>query len=170
MTSKGSNALSRKSSKGRRRLDRPFPPEVVKKANAIAGAYKLLLDPQPSGSFVGRALEFPTVFERGADAEECVRNTRQALSVALAALLEIGQRPPMPASEAGRQAQINIRVSLEEKERLAESARQAGFRGVSDFVRAAALTATADAFAALPGRRAAARGGTHRSVARRRTG
>ncbi len=56
-------------------------------------------------------------------------------------------------------------VSLEEKERLAESARQAGFRGVSDFVRAAALTATTDAFAALPGKRGrAGRAGTRRKT------
>jgi predicted RNase H-like HicB family nuclease len=163
MTSSGSSASSRRSSKGRRRLDRPFPPEVFKKADAIASAYKLLLEPQHGGEFVGRALEFPTVFERGGSAEECVRNTRQALSVAVAAMLELGQRPPMPASEAGRQAQINIRVSLEEKERLAESARQAGFRGVSDFVRAAALTASADAFGALPGKSArTTRAGTRR--------
>jgi uncharacterized protein (DUF1778 family) len=82
----------------------------------------------------------PTVFADGPTADQCVRATREALTAAVATMLEMGLRPPAPAAKGARQAQINVRLTAEEKLILEDSARRAGFRGVSDFVRAAALS------------------------------
>lgn len=54
-------------------------------------------------------------------------------------MLEMGEKPPAPASEALRGVQLNIRLTYEEKLLLEAAARRDGFRSVSDFVRAAAL-------------------------------
>jgi hypothetical protein len=75
----------------------------------------------------------------GKTPDECVRNTRDILTTAVAYLLETSQVPPVPASENKRTEQINIRLTVEEKLRLEEAARSKGFRGLSDFVRNASL-------------------------------
>jgi uncharacterized protein (DUF1778 family) len=46
----------------------------------------------------------------------------------------------MPASAGRRQRQLNIRLTEDENLRLEEAARRQGFRGVSDYVRFAALS------------------------------
>jgi hypothetical protein len=71
--------------------------------------------------------------------EQCCTDTREALTVAVATMLECGQSPPSPASEKKRDTQVNIRLTAEEKLRLVRSASNLGFDGVSDFVRYAAL-------------------------------
>ena len=53
---------------------------------------------------------------------------------------EQGETPPPPAGEGARTEQVNIRFSAEERLALETAARQQGFRGVSDYVRAAALS------------------------------
>jgi len=139
MISKRSNGSSRV------RADRgvvpsgPFAPAIERRARELAKAYRLILEADGKGGFVGRALELPTVFDRGPSADECVRNTRTALTVAVGTMLELGQRPPAPCAQGVRQAQINIRLSAEEKLLLEESARRSGFRGVSDYVRSMVL-------------------------------
>jgi len=54
-------------------------------------------------------------------------------------MIENGQRMPVPESEEQRTEQINLRLTRSEKYRLEDSARRGGFRGVSDYVRSAAL-------------------------------
>jgi hypothetical protein len=85
-------------------------------------------------------LELPNVFADGETASECVTAIREALEVATATMIEMGDKPPPPANEAVRREQINIRVSAEEKVMLEEAARSRGFRGISDFVRTTTLS------------------------------
>ena len=135
MISRKSSASSKPTASRGPVPDGPFAPDIERRARAIAEAYRLVLEPE-KGGFLGRALEFPTAFEHGATADECVRNTRVALTVAVATMLELNQRPPTPAARGTRPAQVNVRLSAEEKLLLEETARREGFRGVSDYVRA----------------------------------
>jgi len=61
------------------------------------------------------------------------------LTVAVAYLLEEGQRPPTPATDGRRTMQVNIRLTAEEKALLEVTAQRKGFSGLSDYVRAAAI-------------------------------
>ena len=55
-------------------------------------------------------------------------------------MLERGETPPPPASDAGRTEQAKIRLSALEKLRMEEAARAQGFRGIADYLRARALS------------------------------
>jgi predicted RNase H-like HicB family nuclease len=138
MSAKSSKFLKKNKSRDAA-LDRPCDPAIERRARQLAHRYRLILEPDPEVGFIGRGLEMPTVFADGRTAHECVRATREALTAAVATMLEMEQRPPEPAPKGARQAQINVRLTPEEKLTLEDSARRAGFRGVSDFVRAAAL-------------------------------
>ena len=105
----------------------------------MAEAYKIVIEPEPELGFMGRSVEMPHVWGDGRTPTECVKSVREALIAVVATMLEMGERPPAPASEAKRQVQLNIRLTDEEKLLLEEAARRDGFRGLSDFVRAAAL-------------------------------
>jgi hypothetical protein len=54
-------------------------------------------------------------------------------------LLEQGQNPPAPASEGTRTQQVNVRLTSEGKLLLESTAKRKGFKGLSDFIRTAAL-------------------------------
>ncbi len=112
---------------------------MLRRAQRIAKQYRLILEPDDEVGFVGQALELPNVFADGGTANECVRATREALTAAVATMLEVGQRPPAPSAEGKRLMQVNVRLTAYEKQILEEMARQGGYRSVSDFVRAAAL-------------------------------
>jgi uncharacterized protein (DUF1778 family) len=58
-------------------------------------------------------------------------------------MLERGQAPPAAAGR--RTEQVNIRLTPEEKLTLEEESERKGFRGLSDFVRAAALASASGA-------------------------
>lgn len=118
--------------------DRAFDPVVFRRAAELAGEYRFILERADDGRFLARAVEIPTVFVYGGTPNVCEEKIRIALSVAIATMLESGDAPPLPAAE--RRAQVNMRVTADEKTLLEESARSAGFRGLSDFVRFAALT------------------------------
>ena len=100
-----------------------------------------MLHPNPGLGFVGASIELPMVFADGKTTEQCCKNTREALTVAVATMIECGQSPPSPASEKKRNLQMNIRLTAEEKIKLTRTSRNLGFKGVSDFVRHAALKA-----------------------------
>jgi len=131
--SKKSNGSSRKS-KG---LDRPFAPDVWSDATSIIGGYRLVLEKDAKLGYIGSAIELPTVFADGKTPDDCVRAIREALTVAVAAMLERGMRPPRGRGK--RSLQINVRLTPDEKLALEEAATRLGFQGVSEFVRAAAL-------------------------------
>ena len=59
--------------------------------------------------------------------------------VGVAVMLEAGDAPPLPMTDESRDQQVNIRLTAREKLRIEGAAQRSGFRGVSDFIRAAAL-------------------------------
>ncbi len=81
----------------------------------------------------------PYVMNDGKTADACVGATLESLTTAVAHLLEIGEKPPAPASDQKRSEQINIRLTVEEKMLLDETARSRGFKGIGDFVRSTTL-------------------------------
>jgi predicted RNase H-like HicB family nuclease len=89
--------------------------------------------------YFGRTAEMPSVMADGPTVEECARETMNATIASIATLLEKGEPVPAPASEGRRDQQVNVRLTLDEKDRIDAAARQAGFRSVSDFIRHAAL-------------------------------
>ena len=91
------------------------------------------------GEWYGRGLELPHVMADGKTAAKYLDNTREAMVGAVAILLEMGQRPPVPAREGSRSQQVNVRLTSEEKLFIEAAARQKGFKGLSDFIRSAAL-------------------------------
>lgn len=121
-------------------VDAPFDPDLLRRAEAIAGDYRLILEHSPELGYIGTAVEMPTVFADGRTPDECVKATRQALAVAVATMLERGQRPP--ASRGKRTMQVNVRLTPDEKLALEEAASQLGYQGISDFLRAAGLDRT----------------------------
>lgn len=119
---------------------RPFDVSLWHKAEQIAGRYSVIIREEPDvGGYLGRGVEFPLVFSDGPTLETCMKNTQQAIALVIATMLEEGQTPPPPTSEGTRQEQVNVRVSGLEKLLIEDAARSRGYRGVSDFMRAAAL-------------------------------
>lgn len=131
--------MSAKLKKPSKRVDRPFDAEVLRRARGIAESYQIIIQSE-DGEYFGRGLEMPYVMNDGRTPDQCVKATREALTAAVAYLLESGKAPPPPASEQTRNEQINIRVTSEEKMLLEEAARSRGFRGISDYVRSASLS------------------------------
>ena len=120
-------------------LDKRTDSEFFAEASRLAEQYRLTLESDGKGGYVGSSIELPRVFGEGASADECVRLTRRMLTSAVAGMLKTGRTPPAPAKEGRRDEQINLRVSMDEKVLLEASARHLGFRSVSDFVRSKAL-------------------------------
>lgn len=133
--------MSRKSTRSSRSQDRarPFESAVLRRAGKIAEQYRIVLEVNEELGYIGSSIELPNVFADGKSPDACVSATREALSVAVATMLEQGQEPPSPASKGLRKAQVNIRLNAEEKYRLQEAARKLGFKGLGDFIRATAL-------------------------------
>ena len=87
-------------------------------------------------------MEYPNVFVHAKTSDACIRKTREALMVGVAVMLEAGDAPPLAASEEQRTHQVNIRLTAQERLLIDSAARRRGFRGISDFVRTAALAQT----------------------------
>ncbi len=137
--------MSNKSSKSSKKTrtassaSRPLDPKTLRRAREIVAGYRLVLQPSERLGYVGCTVEAPTVFADGSTPERCVTATLQAQAGYVAMLLEAGEAPPAPASDLRREAQINIRVTAEEKMVLEEGARRGGFRNVSEFIRTSTL-------------------------------
>jgi predicted RNase H-like HicB family nuclease len=124
------------------KLDRPFEPRLLGRARDIARAYRVVIEPDSEVGYFGRVLEMPLVMAHGATVQACFEQVHEAAAGAVAVMLESGQTPPSATAGSKRTAQINVRVTEDERMRLEEAARQLGFRGVSDFIRATALSKT----------------------------
>jgi predicted RNase H-like HicB family nuclease len=124
--------------RGRAPLDRPFAAGVLAEARRFASEYQIIVESE-EGHWYGRGLEMPHVFGDGATPAACIEDTRQALTAAVAYLLEQKRIPPSPAKEKKRTTQVNVRLTAEEKSILETTARRKGFEGLSDFLRAAAF-------------------------------
>jgi predicted RNase H-like HicB family nuclease len=120
-------------------IDRPFDDAILAKARTIAGQYKIIVEAEGEDWF-GHGLEMPTVFGDGRTVQAAVADTREALVTAVAYLLEKGQTPPAPSRWGHRSVQVNVRLTPEEKAVLESKAKAKGFRGLSDFMRASAMT------------------------------
>lgn len=130
--------MSVKSKKSVAAIDDPFSAQVLKEAGRIASEYHVVVHFE-EGHWYGRSLELPNVFGDGKTADGCIQDTQEAPRGAVACLLEQGQRPPAAAREGTRTQQVNVRLTVEEKAVLETTAKRKGFKGLSDFLRAAAL-------------------------------
>jgi predicted RNase H-like HicB family nuclease len=117
----------------------PFRPPVLQKAREIARDYKLTIEKSERLGYLGSSVEMPTVFADGDTPDKCYQATQEALSVAVAAMLEAGQTPPQPAAFMKRTTQVNVRLTHEEKAMIASAAAKAGFKGLADFIRTTVL-------------------------------
>jgi predicted RNase H-like HicB family nuclease len=132
--------MSDKSKESAKAIDRPFSAQVLKEARRIAAEYQIIVHCE-AGHWYGRSLELPHVFGDGKTVEQCIQDAQEALCGAVACMLEQGQMPPAPAREGTRTQQVNVRLTAEEKAVLETTAKHKGFKGLSDFLRAAALDA-----------------------------
>jgi predicted RNase H-like HicB family nuclease len=124
----------------RARVNLPFARAVLEQARRIAARYQVVVRfDEEEGEFYGRGLEMPLAMGDGTTADQCVASTREAMAAVIATMIERAETPPAPAIEGNRSEQVNIRLTAQEKMLLEESARREGFRGLSDYVRAAAL-------------------------------
>lgn len=123
-------------------LDRPFAPAILERAKAIAHKYRIVLEPDGDCGYVGTSLEMPGVFADGKSADACVKEVREALTGAVAYLIEKGENPPVPADEQVRDKQVNVRLTAAEQRRLKEAASARGFTDISDYVRSQSLYAS----------------------------
>ena len=120
-------------------LNKPFKESIVRKAGKIVADYRIILERNERLGFIGSSVELPTVFVDAKTPEKCYRATQEALMVAVATMIECGQRPPQPASAGRRTEQVNVRLTAEEKLLFANAAMNLGFKGISDFIRNTAL-------------------------------
>lgn len=109
------------------------------KAKKIAADYRIILERNDRLGFIGSAVELPTVFADAKTPEDCYKATEDALAIAVATMIENGQRPPQPASAGQRTEQVNVRLTAEEKLLFSNAAMNLGFKGISDFIRNSAL-------------------------------
>jgi predicted RNase H-like HicB family nuclease len=130
--------MSARSKKSAKAIDRLFDAATMAKAKNIAGQYQVILSFEDR-HWYGRGLELPGIHGDGRTVNQCVENTREALTGCVAYLLEEGERPPVPAREGTRTAQVNVRLTAEEKALLETTAKRKGYSGLSDFIRAAAI-------------------------------
>lgn len=125
------------------RLDRPFDPDLLARAEQLAQQYRYTVEHDADeGVYMGSSIEMPYVLADGPTPAECLAATIEAHTAAVATLLEGDETPPPPASEGKRDRQLNVRLSAHEKHALEAAAQREGFRTVSDFVRHAAMRAT----------------------------
>ncbi|HEY8751125.1 MAG TPA: hypothetical protein VIM11_24290 [Tepidisphaeraceae bacterium] len=119
-------------------IDRPFDPDVLRRARPIAARYQVIIG-QEGDDYIGRGLELPNAFEDGRTPDECVKKTREMFVTVVAAMIEAGEVPPPPASEGKRTEQVNVRLSAEEKLVLEASARRHGHAGLAEYIRSVAI-------------------------------
>jgi predicted RNase H-like HicB family nuclease len=136
--SKNSRNTSKTQGKSKN-LGKPFSKLTLKRSQKIAKTYHLVLEEHDRLGFTASCVELPTVFADGKSANECVRTIQKALTYAIATMIELGNTPPKPFSDEKRDAQVNIRLTYEEKVLLSGVSKNRGFRGLSDFVRTSVL-------------------------------
>ena len=119
-------------------VDRAFDSEILDRARKIAAEYQIVIRKE-DGEYYGRGLELPGTMDDGTTPEECIANVTDAMVGTVAYMLEQGETPPAPASRKGRTVQVNVRMTAEEKLQIEEAAKESGFDGLSDYIRASAL-------------------------------
>lgn len=122
-----------------KKLSRPFERSILNRAEKVARTYRLILEADPDGGYIGSTAEFPLVMGGGETIEKCASDTLEATITVVAMILERGESPPSPASLGKRDRQVNIRLTVDEKQLLEEASRREGFRSLSDFLRSVGL-------------------------------
>lgn len=115
-----------------------FDKAILAAAKRLVNAYDIVMRHE-EGEWGGHALEYPEAIGVGKTVQECMVETRKTLLVGVASMLEDGDTPPTPARQNVRSEQVNLRLTPEEKAVLESRSRAKGFRGIADFIRAAAL-------------------------------
>lgn len=123
---------------------------VLRKAEKLVDGYKIVIEPHKEGGFVGSAVEFPTAFAKGKTREKCLEATKEVLTAAVATMIHLGGTPPAPAAAQRRTAQVNVRLTPTEKDLMARAASDSGFKGLGDFLRAAAMASVKSTLKHLP--------------------
>jgi len=131
-------------------LKKILTPAVLRKAEKLVDGYKIVIEPHKQSGFLGSAVEFPTAFAKGKTREKCLEATKEVLTAAVATMIHLGGTPPAPAATQRRTAQVNVRLTPTEKDLMARAAAESGFKGLGDFLRAAAIKATKPVFKHLP--------------------
>ena len=139
---KSNHSITAKSRSRSAKIDRPFDPTTLRRARQIAERYRIIIRYE-DGDYYGQALELPRAMNDGKTPAECLENTIDIVTTTIAALIEHGQIPPLPASDELRDEQVNVRLTKLEKLTFEEAARSRGFRGLSDFMRAATMSSVA---------------------------
>jgi len=121
-------------------IARPFSSVVLAEARKVARRYHVVIE-ETDGLFLGSGLEMPLVMADGQTPEECLKNTREALVAASAALIECGDALPPPMDQQKRTIHVNLRLTGYEKRIIEAVARRKGYDGVSEFLRVTALKA-----------------------------
>ena len=117
----------------------PFDPAILDRAKLIADDYEIVMWFEDD-RWYAHGLELPHTYGDGKTPAACIASLREGLVATVATMLEDGERPPAPARTGERTEQINIRLTASEKALLENRSRTGGFRGISDYVRTAALT------------------------------
>lgn len=120
-------------------LDRPFEASILCDAERTVANYRFVLERNEREGYNGSSVELPTVLADGRTPNECYRATQEALIATVATMIESGQQPPLPSSAKKRTVQVNIKLTAEEKLLLSGAAKSFGYKGLSDFLRRAAL-------------------------------
>jgi predicted RNase H-like HicB family nuclease len=94
------SAKSRTTSAKDKAIDRPFAAGIWRRALDIARRYQVVMWLE-DGEYYGRGLELPGVMADGKTPDACMEQTREAMTVAVATLLEDGEAPPRPALTRG---------------------------------------------------------------------
>ena len=102
-----------------------------------------MIEREPDVGYIGCTVEMPLVMGDGRTLQSCARAALSATVATVATMLEQGEEPPPPARDLKRDQQVNVRLSADEKFRLEGRARGAGYRSLSDYIRAAALRQSA---------------------------
>jgi len=139
---KSNRSTSVKSKNRSAKVDLPFDTAVLKRARQIVEQYRIVIHLE-DGNYFGEALELPGSMNDGKTPAECIENTIDIVTTAVATMLERGEIPPLPATDERRDEQVNVRLSKLEKLTFEEAARSRGFRGVSDFMRSATMSSVA---------------------------
>jgi len=112
-------------------------PNLLQRARTIVKHYQVIIKIAGDG-FEGQGVEIPSISGRGRTVSACVRNTRSAMAARVLEFLRNDQLPPVSLSGAERTKRVTIRVNALEKLLLETKARQAGLRGVAEYVQAIA--------------------------------
>ncbi|MFA6185690.1 MAG: hypothetical protein WC770_00555 [Phycisphaerae bacterium] len=121
------------------KIDKPFNVSILHKAEKIASQYRIILEKNEKLGYIGSSVELPGVFVDAKTPEKCYKAVEEALTIAIATMVENGQTPPLPSSENKRTFQVNVRLTSDEKLLISNAANSSGFKGISDFIRSTAL-------------------------------